>query len=178
MTASLYGAGAEYALHSLLVLASSDEPLSVADLAAYQHLPERFLAKVFSRLKRAGIVTGIEGVAGGFVLARPAAEIRVLDVLDAVDGGRRVFTCAEVRRDYDVFDGAPPEWATHGPCRIHHFMTEAEGALRAFLAAKTVADLAGELAAKAPASFVTDSAAYFRERRAGRGARKPATAAG
>ena len=94
MTSSLYGAGAEYALHSLLVLASSEVPLSVADLATYQHLPERFLAKVFARLKQAGLVTGIEGVAGGFVLARPADRIRVLDVLDAVDPGLQVFACA------------------------------------------------------------------------------------
>ncbi len=177
MTASLYGAGAEYALHSLLVLAASDVPLSVADLAAYQHLPERFLAKVFSRLKRAGLVSGIEGIAGGFVLARPAERIRVLDVLDAVDPGRRVFACAEVRRGYAVFDGTPPEWATHGPCRIHHFMSEAEAALRTFLATKTVADLGDELADKAPASFATESEAWFGERRAGRsarGARPPA----
>jgi len=171
MTASLYGAGAEYALHSLLVLAASDEPLSVADLATYQHLPERFLAKVFARLKQAGLVSGIEGVAGGFVLARPADDIRVLDVLDAVDPGRQVFACAEIRRGLAVFDGEPPEWATHGPCRIHHFMSQAEEALRAFLASKTIADLAGELADKAPQSFADASTAWFGERRAGRTAR-------
>jgi Rrf2 family protein len=177
LTSSLYGAGAEYALHSLLVLASTEAPLSVADLATYQHIPERFLAKVFSRLKQAGLVTGIEGIAGGFVLARPADSIRVLDVLDAVDAGRRVFTCAEIRRGYAVFEGTPPSWATHGPCRIHHFMTEAEEALRGFLATRTIADLAGEPADKAPASFHAQSTAWFGERRAGRtvrGARRPA----
>ena len=171
MTASLYGAGAEYALHSLLVLTSSDEPLSVMDLATYQQIPERFLAKVFSRLKQAGLVTGIKGVAGGFVLARPADSIRVLDVLDAVDPDRHVFSCAEIRERYVVFEGDPPDWATHGPCRIHHFMDEAEQALREALAAKTIADLARELADKAPQSFATDSAAWFRGRRAGRTAR-------
>ena len=109
MTASLYGAGAEYALHSLLALAASDEPLSVLDLATYQQLPERFLAKVFSRLKQAGLVTGIEGVAGGFVLARPADRIRVLDVLDAVDPDRHVFACAEIRDRFVLFEGDAPE---------------------------------------------------------------------
>lgn len=168
MTSSLYGAGAEYALHSLLVLASSEVPLSVADLATYQHIPERFLAKVFSRLKRAGLVTGIEGVAGGFVLARPADGIRVLDVLDAVDPGRQVFACGEIRRGYAVFEGSPPDWATHGPCRIHHFMAAAEATLRGFLATRTIADLAGELADKAPASFHEQSTAWFGERRADR----------
>ena len=46
MTSSLYGAGAEYALHSLLVLAARSEPVSVRDLASFQALPERFLAKI------------------------------------------------------------------------------------------------------------------------------------
>jgi len=44
----MYGAGAEYALHSLLTLATRPEPVSVRDLATYQKIPERFLAKVFT----------------------------------------------------------------------------------------------------------------------------------
>ena len=95
MNSSLYGAGAEYALHSLLTLATRPEPVSVRDLATYQQIPERFLAKIFTRLKKARIVEGIEGIAGGFALARPAGEIRVMDVLAAVekagDGKVRVY---------------------------------------------------------------------------------------
>ena len=49
----MYGAGAEYALHSLLILATRPDPVSVRDLATYQQIPERFLAKIFTRLKKA-----------------------------------------------------------------------------------------------------------------------------
>ena len=78
MKSSLYGAGAEYALHSLLILATRPGPVSVGDLASFQKLPERFLAKLFTRLKKAVLVKSTEGVKGGYVLARPPEEVRVM----------------------------------------------------------------------------------------------------
>jgi len=167
---SLYGAGAEYALHSLLLLATRPEPASVRDLAVFQKIPERFLAKLFTRLKKAGLVQGLEGVAGGFVLARPAERIRVLDVLAAVDPDRTLFTCAEIRRQCALYGPTPPEWATAGRCRIHLFMGEAERVLQEFLASKTLADLVGEYESKAPPAFIQASGTWFRQRKGGRGA--------
>ena len=67
MGASMYGAGVEYALHSMLILASHPEPVSVSDLATYQGIPERFLAKLFTRLKHARLVKATEGITGGFL---------------------------------------------------------------------------------------------------------------
>lgn len=168
MSSSMYGAGVEYALHSLLIMVTQPEPVSVRDLAAYQQIPERFLAKVFSRLKAARLVKATEGIAGGFVLARPAAQIQVLQVLDAVDSQRRLFACAEIRRNCALFDGKPAGWAIAGPCRIHAFMLEAEDGLRDFLGSKSVADLAGELGAKAPRAFQQATGTWFQQRRAAR----------
>jgi Rrf2 family protein len=168
----LYGAGAEYALHSLLILATSEAPVSVVDLARFQRIPQRYLAKVFNRMKDAQLVVGTEGIAGGFALARPAEDIRVVEVLDAVDPGRRLFSCAEIRRNCTLFEGSPPEWATAGSCRIDLFMTDAERILRDFLASKTVADLVCELHGKAPAEFAAESSSWFRDRRARRTSRR------
>ena len=165
MKPSLYGAGAEYALHSLLILAGQTEPVSVRDLAAFQEIPERFLAKLFTRLRKANLVKGTEGIAGGFVLAVPADRIRFIDVLEAVDPGRILFACAEIRRNCALYDGTPPEWATRGMCRIHAFMSEAEHALKIHLASKTLADLAGEFGCKAPPKFLRDADLWFRDRK-------------
>lgn len=174
MSTALYGAGAEYALHSLLILASAPEPVSVRDLATFQQLPERFLAKVFSRLKAAGIVRGTEGIAGGFTLARPAGEIRVLQVLEAVDPDRALFACAEIRRNCALYGEQPPEWAVSGPCRIHAFMQEAEAKLKATLASRSIADLMCEFSCKAPASFPEETAQWFQgQRRARRNPARP-----
>jgi Rrf2 family protein len=168
----LYGAGAEYALHSLLILATSDAPVSVVDLARFQQIPERYLAKVFTRMKDARLVVGTEGIAGGFALARPAADIRVVEVLDAVDPDRKLFACAEIRRNCALFGETPPDWATAGRCRIDLFMTEAEHALRDFLASKTLADLVCEFNCKAPPEFAAESGGWFQERRVGRTSRR------
>ncbi len=172
MKSYLYGAGAEYALHSLLILATSDAPISVVDLARFQQIPGRYLAKVFTRMKDAQLVVGTEGIAGGFALARAAEDIRVMEVLDAVDPDRKLFACAEIRRNCTLFGEAPPEWATAGSCRIDLFMTEAERALREFLASKTIADLVCELDCKAPAEFAAESSGWFQGRRVGRRSRR------
>lgn len=168
MTSALYGAGAEYALHSLLILASRQDPVSVRDLATYQQLPERFLAKVFSRLKAARIVLGAEGISGGFTLARPADQIPILQVLEAVDPERALFACAEIRQNCALFDERPPEWAISGSCRIHAFMQEAERKLKEILASKTLADLVCELGCKVPKAFSEQSSQWFLDQRRSR----------
>jgi Rrf2 family protein len=173
LRSSLYGAGAEYALHSLLILSGRSAPVSVRDLASFQQIPERFLAKVFTRLEKAKIVKGLEGVAGGFVLARAAERLPVLDILSAVDPDRALFACAEIRRHCALFGGAPPAWSTSGMCRVHLFMREAEGTLQAFLASKTLAELGREFEDKAPQRFLTDSETWFQQRRGGRTKRRP-----
>lgn len=165
MKTSLYGAGAEYALHSLLILAAQAEPVSVRDLARFQQIPERFLAKLFGRLKKAGLVKGREGIVGGFLLAKPAGQIRVLDIVEAVDPRRSVFACAEIRRHCALFGAEPPNWAVSGPCRIHAFFQDAERALFEFMGSKTLADLVGEFQCKAPRSFANESEGWFQEQR-------------
>lgn len=72
--------------------------------------------------------------AGRFALARPAADIRVVEVLHAVDPGRKLFVCGEIRRNCALFGEAPPEWATEGSCRHR-----AAGSRSAEPAARTVA---------------------------------------
>jgi Rrf2 family protein len=168
----MYGAGAEYALHSLLILATQPAPASISDLASYQQIPERFLAKIFTRLKKAKLVKATEGISGGFILAKPAAKIHVMDVLSAVDPGRVLFACAEIRRNCALFGATPPGWAVSGPCRIHAFMEEAEQNLQRFLASKTLADLVCEYSCKAPKAFAKETESWFQVRKKGRGAHR------
>jgi Rrf2 family protein len=164
----LYGASAEYALHSLLIMVARTDPVSVRDLARFQSLPERFLAKLFTRLKKAGIVHGMEGIRGGFALARPPERISVMDVLAAVDPNRSLFECAEIRRNCELFDSVPPKWSVTGPCRIHLVMQEAERALQSLLTSKSLADLGIEFERKAPSQFIQDSDSWFKRRRSQR----------
>jgi Rrf2 family protein len=146
----------------------------VRDLATYQQLPERFLAKLFTRLKKAKLVKGMEGIAGGFVLARPADQIRVVDVLDAVDPGRIVFACAEIRRNCILFDGKPSPASISGMCQIHALMRDAERSLREVLGSKTIAALVREVDRKLSRDFVHKSEIWFNQRLDDRTAKRTA----
>ena len=70
--------GVEYGLHCLLYLvdprgsADAAPQASVRDLADLQGVPVEYVAKLFTKLQKAGLVVAAEGARGGFRLARPA----------------------------------------------------------------------------------------------------------
>src|SRR6187401_2608776 len=79
----------DYASRALLSLAlhTDDEgPTSVRDIAERTGLPQPYLEQILLALKGAGLVRSKRGVGGGYVLARDAEEIRLSDVVSAVDG--------------------------------------------------------------------------------------------
>jgi Rrf2 family iron-sulfur cluster assembly transcriptional regulator len=79
----------DYACRALLSLAlHADEsgPTSVRDIAERTALPQPYLEQILLALKGAGLVRSKRGVGGGYVLARPPAEIRLSDIVSAVDG--------------------------------------------------------------------------------------------
>jgi Rrf2 family protein len=79
----------DYACRALLSLAlHADEaaPTSVRDIAERTGLPQPYLEQILLALKGAGLVRSKRGVGGGYILARSPAEIRLSDVVSAVDG--------------------------------------------------------------------------------------------
>lgn len=72
------------ALH--LAALPEGERVSFRHLADREQAPREFLAKILRSLVEAGIVSSIRGPGGGFQLARPADEIRFLDVIEAAEG--------------------------------------------------------------------------------------------
>ena len=76
-----------YAMVALTDLATAPEGalLSLAELSKRQDISLPYLEQLFVKLRRAGLVESVRGPGGGYRLARPASEIRVADVLGAVD---------------------------------------------------------------------------------------------
>ena len=68
-----------------IALQPSDRLVSLGDISARQDISLPYLEQLFVKLRRAELVTSVRGPGGGYRLARPAAEIRVVDILSAVD---------------------------------------------------------------------------------------------
>jgi Rrf2 family protein len=79
----------DYACRALLSLALHCDgagPTSVRDIAERTALPQPYLEQILLALKGAGLVRSKRGVGGGYVLARPPDQIRLSEIVSAVDG--------------------------------------------------------------------------------------------
>src|SRR5439155_22450303 len=79
-------AKADYAVRAAVELAGSGDLLTAEHMAQAQAIPVNFLENILRDLRRAGIVESRRGQQGGYVLARPAEEISLADVIRAVEG--------------------------------------------------------------------------------------------
>lgn len=69
-----------------LALHYKNGPVNVADLSDEQGISVSYLEQLFAYLRRQGLVQGVRGPGGGYILARPASDISLADIVAAVDG--------------------------------------------------------------------------------------------
>lgn len=148
-----YSVGVEYAIHCLLYMIDIPEGKSVGikDLATYQGVSETYLSKVYTKLRKAGIVKSIPGVNGGYELAHSPDSISFWDVVEAVEGTTPLFQCAEIRRNEILLDkNNLPEAYTKCPCLIKVVMIEAEDQMKQYLKTKSLGWLSEQVKIKVP----------------------------
>jgi len=138
----IFSSATEYAIRGLAELASrggSDGKNVMLDqLVAGTDLPRDFLAKIFQKLVRAGILTSTKGRGGGFSLARADHDITLMDIIGAVEGS-------------EAFDGCVVGLEAcndHMPCPQHDLYKPIRQRLKAYMQTTTVADLSASLQAK------------------------------
>jgi len=68
-----------------LALHQKKGPVTLADISTQQSISISYLEQLFAKLRQHGLVTGMRGPGGGYSLARPANEISIAQVLNAVD---------------------------------------------------------------------------------------------
>jgi Rrf2 family protein len=143
------GEGVEWALHSCVLLACvpAGKALPASRLAEYHGLPAAYLAKHLQQLSGASILESTKGRVGGYRLARPASEITLLDVVEAIEGSAPVFRCTEIRRRGPCA-GTPASYPRI--CGVADAMERAEMAWRAELRSQTIADLVDSTVMGAP----------------------------
>lgn len=124
----------DYAVRAMLALAAADAadgPLSARRIASQMAIPARFVPHVLLDLAAAGLVVARTGRHGGYRLARPATEISLLDVIEAVEGDARRRSC--------VLRGGP--CGLDGYCAVHAVFAAAQDALLEPLASANLADV-------------------------------------
>lgn len=86
---------ADYAIRSMIYIASLPVERVVLrrEVAAAQSIPSSFTAKILRDLARAGLLRSARGPHGGFLMARPAAEINLLEVVEAIEGPLSLTRC-------------------------------------------------------------------------------------
>jgi len=123
---------AEYALRAIVALAQRGpgQAMLTPQIAAVTKVPPAYLAKVLQTLGRAGLVHSQRGLGGGFTLAKPPAQISVLEVVNAVDLLKRIELC-------------PLGVADHGAhlCPLHKRLDEALETVERSFATTTIAQL-------------------------------------
>lgn len=91
----LFSGAGEYGIRTMLYLASQPQtrPILIRDIAQNLQIPFSFLAKIAQTLTRRGLLTSQKGPGGGVALARPAEEITLLQVLEAINGLDLTWKC-------------------------------------------------------------------------------------
>ncbi len=106
------------------------------EIADAMDIPPRYLTQILANLVQEGLLTAVAGPAGGYCLARPADEITLLEVVEAVEGPIGLQQC--------VLHGGPCTWEES--CPVHIPWARAQNAMAAQLDATTFADLASTAA--------------------------------
>ncbi|HPR99922.1 MAG TPA: Rrf2 family transcriptional regulator [Candidatus Sumerlaeota bacterium] len=127
-----------------LARAYPDRPLSVGEMAKVHRLSLKYLEQIFGALRAAGLICSLRGIYGGYVLARPPAEISMLAVYEALEGSLTLVECSsESQRHCSSFLGA---------CPTRGLWTEMSQALRGVLARTTLLDIVAQQAQEETAS--------------------------
>jgi Rrf2 family iron-sulfur cluster assembly transcriptional regulator len=130
----VFSRSAEYAIRALTVLAGAppDQPMLVKRIAADAQIPEPFLSKLLQDLVRDGFLRSNKGPHGGFRFASPPSEIRLLKIVEAVDGAGRYNRCIE----------GNPECNDRVFCAIHDSWIPVRRRIVEWLESTSFADLA------------------------------------
>lgn len=156
-----YSVGVEYALHCLVYLIDTpeDSPIGIKELSFFQGVSDTYLSKIFSKLSKAGIVSSVPGVKGGFKLAKSPEEISFWDVIEAIEGSKPIFQCKNIKDNGYLFreKGCTPS----ASCTINLVMLSAEEKMHEYLRSKTLSWLNKELESVLPNEIREDTRKYF-----------------
>ena len=161
----LFSTKAEYGVRLMVELgrrAGSEpvdeaEPVALGTVASSEMLPLSYLEHLVAKLRQAGLVTSVRGAHGGYRLARPAEEIAMLDVVQALEGPITPMECFQVDREGRVL--CSHEADGDRACATKLLWTRVQGGISKALTSTTLADLVEFADQHAPAPTLAGNAA-------------------
>jgi Rrf2 family iron-sulfur cluster assembly transcriptional regulator len=118
--------------------------VTLAEIAERQDVSLAYLEQLFVRLRRAGLVESVRGPGGGYRLGKPASDLRIIDVMGAVDETVSAVRCA---------DGVEQGCAgSRAACLTHDLWERLSSHVHVFLSQTTLADVVGNKLAPCPAA--------------------------
>jgi Rrf2 family iron-sulfur cluster assembly transcriptional regulator len=124
-----------YAVMAMVDLATNSHghPVALADIAERQEISLSYLEQLFAKLRRGGLVRSVRGPGGGYLPAHPVTEIRVSDIILAVDEPIRATRCAP---------GSPSGCRQNkSRCLTHDLWEELGNQIHLYLSSVTIADV-------------------------------------
>lgn len=124
-----------YAVMAMADLAShgNEKPVALADIAARQEISLSYLEQLFGKLRKGGLVTSVRGPGGGYMLSRGANDVRVSDVILAVDEPISATRCVP---------GTPSGChADKARCLTHDLWTELSNQIYLYLSSVSLEDV-------------------------------------
>ena len=115
-----------------LALHYGEGPVLLRDIAKRQQVSERYLERLITLLKVAGLVISTRGAHGGFTLARPPSQIKLSEVIQTVEGSLAPVKCVDDPNICSLVD----------LCATRDIWIEMKGAMSRILESTTLQDLA------------------------------------
>jgi len=136
----IYSRSSEYAIRAFVHLAQVPDGryAMVKNIAESEDIPTHFLAKILQQLARKGLLRSSKGPTGGFALRVDAGDIRLLDIVEALDGLVPYQQCAS----------GLSECNDDMPCSMHDSWVALRSRIMDYLGKNSIADLAKALEQK------------------------------
>jgi Rrf2 family transcriptional regulator, cysteine metabolism repressor len=137
----MFSTKAEYGVRVMVELARrpGDEPVPLAEIAEHDGLPLAYLEHLVARLRKAGLVDSRRGSRGGYLLARPAPEISMADVVEALEGSIAPIECISQGADGSIV--CSRESSPRQPCPTKFLWTRVHSSIVRTLQETTLDDL-------------------------------------
>lgn len=134
-----------YAVMAMADMAQQDQMLSLSQISQRQEISLSYLEQIFADLRRAALVTSTRGAHGGYALARPNADIKVSEIIRAVDEPIDVTRCRQ----------SAGCMSNHARCLTHDLWDKLGQQIDMFLSSVSLADV---IAPTPPKTIAIDKA--------------------